>query len=154
MQFYFIRHGQSTNNELWLQTGSSNGRSEDPELTETGRQQARAVAEYLSQATRVTEKSDRNRNAQNVGGFGITHLYTSPMIRAVATGTAIAEALDLPLFAWQDLHEAGGIYLDDPLTNEPIGQPGKNRLYFETRFPNLVLPSTFGDGGWWNRPFE
>ena len=36
MQFYFIRHGQSTNNALWETTRSNKGRSEDPELSELG----------------------------------------------------------------------------------------------------------------------
>jgi hypothetical protein len=36
MHLFFIRHGQSANNHLWEQTGSNRGRSEDPELTETG----------------------------------------------------------------------------------------------------------------------
>ena len=152
MQFYFIRHGQSTNNRLWLETGSSNGRSEDPELTETGYKQAHALAGFLSQATQVADK--KGRNTQNVDGFGFTHLYTSLMIRAVATGTAVAEALNVPLFAWEDLHERGGIFLHDELTGKPIGQSGKNRAYFKERYPDLVLPGTLGDGGWWNRPFE
>lgn len=152
MQFYFIRHGQSENNALWKRTGSSKGRSEDPELTEFGRQQSEFVAQFLRRAdsTVVVNGSD----VQNVAGFGITHLYSSLMVRAVATGTAIAKALDLPLVAWEDLHERGGIYLKDEETGERIGQPGKDRAYFEAYYPDLVLPDSLGDAGWWNRPFE
>ena len=49
MQFYFIRHGQSENNALWERTGSSEGRSEDPELTALGHRQAKRLAQFLRQ---------------------------------------------------------------------------------------------------------
>jgi len=91
---------------------------------------------------------------QNVAGFGITHLYSGLMVRAVATGTVVASALDLPLVSWEDVHEWGGIYLHDEQTDERIGLPGRNRAYFEQHFPDLVLPDSLGEAGWWNRPFE
>jgi len=148
MQLYFIRHGQSENNELWMSTGSHEGRSEDPGLTEVGRRQAEFLAQFLSQPASASS------DFQNVAGFGITHLYTSLMVRAVATGTIIANALDSPLVAWEDLHEWGGIYLRDEQTDERVGLPGRNRAYFETHYPDLVLPDYLGEDGWWNRPFE
>ena len=152
MQLYFIRHGQSKNNALWMSTGAAKGRSEDPGLTEVGRQQAELLAQFLRRAdpTVTVNGSD----LQNVAGFGITHLYSSLMVRAVATGTIIADALDLPLVAWEDMHEWGGIYLHDEQTNERIGLPGRNRAYFEAHYPDLVLPDSLGEAGWWNRPFE
>jgi len=153
MQLYFIRHGQSGNNLLWEQTGSSKGRSEDPDLTPFGRQQAHRVAQFLRRADSPTAV-DLEEDLQNTAGFGITHLYTSLMIRAVATGTIIARTLGLPLFAWEDLHEWGGIYQKDEGTGDLIGLPGHNRAYFETHYPDLVLPDSLGDDGWWNRPFE
>jgi 2,3-bisphosphoglycerate-dependent phosphoglycerate mutase len=145
MHFYFIRHGQSENNALWKRTGSSEGRSEDPGLTEIGQQQAEFVAQFLRQA---------EGDIQNVAGFGLTHLYSSLMVRSVATGTIIAKALDMPLVAWEDLHERGGIYLKDEQTGERLGQAGRNRAYFEAHYPDLVLPHSLGEAGWWNRPFE
>lgn len=138
MQLYFIRHGESENNARWTRTGSSVGRSEDAELTDIGRQQAQALAQYLA------DEDD----------FDLTHLYCSLMVRAVATGTAIAEVLDVPLVAWTDLHEEGGIYLKDEASGERLGQPGKTRTYFERTYPDLVLPDSLGEDGWWNRPFE
>ena len=152
MQLYFIRHGQSGNNLLWQRTGSSKGRSEDPELTDVGRQQAEALAQHLRQGS--SSAVVRGLDAQNLTGFGITHLYTSLMVRAVATGTIIAQALRLPLVAWEDLHEAGGLYQEDEQTGERIGVSGKNRTFFETYFPGLVLPESLGEAGWWDRPFE
>ncbi len=137
MQFYFIRHGQSENNALWLRTGSEEGRSDDPGLTDLGRRQAEALARFLLTA-----------------GLGITHLYTSLMIRAVATGAILAESLDLPLLAWEDLHEVGGIYLEDKTTGERVGRAGGNRAYFAAHYPRLVLPESVTEAGWWNRPFE
>jgi 2,3-bisphosphoglycerate-dependent phosphoglycerate mutase len=152
MELYFIRHGQSENNLMYASTGASNGRSQDPELTETGRRQAESLARFLhhSDTSSIVKQPDH----QNIVGFGITHLYTSLMVRAVATGTVIARALNLPLVAWEDLHETGGIYLDDVPTGTHVGQPGKDRAYFQANYPQLVLPESLGDAGWWNRPFE
>ena len=152
MQLYFIRHGQSENNALWLNTGSHIGRNEDPGLTKVGHQQAEFLAQFLSYADPNITGDDRG--IQNVAGFSITHLYSSLMLRAVATGTIIARALDLPLVAWEDVHEWGGIYLHDEETDERIGLPGRNRPCFEQHFPDLVLPDSLGEAGWWNRPFE
>jgi 2,3-bisphosphoglycerate-dependent phosphoglycerate mutase len=152
MQFYFIRHGQSSNNALYDSSGSNKGRSYDPELTEIGWRQAALVAEFLRQAN--PNAPVRWRDAQNIAGFGITHVYCSLMVRAVATGDAIAAALQLPVHAWEDLHEEGGLYLDDEETGSLVGQHGNNRAYFSTHYPRLVLPDTVGEDGWWNRPFE
>jgi 2,3-bisphosphoglycerate-dependent phosphoglycerate mutase len=153
MQLYFIRHGQSENNLLWAKTGSSKGRSVDPGLTPVGRQQAHRVAEFLRR-TDSPVPVNPGQDPQDVAGFGITHLYTSLMIRAVATGTVIARVLGLPLVGWTDLHEWGGIYRKDEQTGERTGLPGKNRSYFEAHYPELVLPDSMGKEGWWNRPFE
>ena len=152
MQFYFIRHGQSTNNALWDRIGSSNGRSEDPELTDIGQTQAKRVAGMLNRSESPARVAPND--PKNVTGFGITHLYCSPMVRAVDTGTHIANALDLSLVVWKDLHETGGIFLDDPVTKEHVGLPGKTRAFFEQRFPDLVLSDAIEEEGWWNRPFE
>ena len=57
-----------------------------------------------------------SRDYYNYVGFGITHLYTSLMLRAVTTASCVAEALDLPLHPWEDIHETGGLYLEDAAT--------------------------------------
>jgi 2,3-bisphosphoglycerate-dependent phosphoglycerate mutase len=152
MQFYFIRHGESENNRLWRLTGSSKGRSEDPELTVKGQRQAAALARYLKEESPEIWADSGDDPAGN--GFGITHLYSSLMVRSVATGICVARALDLPLLAWEELHERGGIYLDDKESGEPVGMAGKNRAFFETHYPDLVVPHSLGEAGWWNRPFE
>lgn len=152
MQLYIIRHAQSENNALWDRTGSGNGRSHDPALTETGLQQAHRLAAYLHNSG--TGFAQDGQDLQNRAGFGLTHLYTSLMVRAVQTSTIIAQALGLPLVAWLDLHEGGGIYQDDEDTGAPVGLPGNPRSYFEKHFPRLVLPEWLDESGWWNRPFE
>jgi 2,3-bisphosphoglycerate-dependent phosphoglycerate mutase len=154
MQFYFIRHAQSENNQRWLETGSHHGRDSDPPLTTLGWRQAGRLARFLEQP--VTELGDfgMDYDPQNVLGFGITHIYCSLMVRSVATGTVLAQAFGLPLVAWEDIHEVGGIHTRDEETGDRTGQPGKNRAYFEEHYPGLVLPEGLGEEGWWNRPFE
>jgi 2,3-bisphosphoglycerate-dependent phosphoglycerate mutase len=153
MQFYFIRHGQSENNLLWAQTGSVHGRSDDPSLTGTGRQQMEMLAGLM---TRPAQPSaiPAEHDGQNVTGFQITHLYCSLMVRAIESATILARALDLSLDAWEDVHEVGGIHWSEEEGGQPVGQAGKNRAYFEEHYPHLGLPPGLGEAGWWNRPFE
>lgn len=152
MELYFVRHGQSANNAIWEKHQTNNGRSSDPDLTEIGYRQAASVAQFLAQP--YDDEQVVGRDPYNLAGFGITHVYCSLMVRAIETGTAIASSLHLPLVAWCDLHEIGGIFLDGALPGERNGLPGNTRAELEQRFPHLRLPETLGDGGWWNRPFE
>jgi 2,3-bisphosphoglycerate-dependent phosphoglycerate mutase len=172
MQLYFIRHGQSVNNALWSTIGCSTNRVEDPELTKTGVRQAELVSELLADSELAPSDSadspsgsefapagsaespsgsaESEPDGANPGGFSLTHLYTSLMVRAVQTGTIISRRVGVPLTAWQDLHECGGIYLE----GSKIPLPGKSREYFETNFPELNLPDSLDHRGWWNLPFE
>jgi 2,3-bisphosphoglycerate-dependent phosphoglycerate mutase len=152
MQFYFIRHAQSVNNAMSDATGSWDRRNEDPELTDTGCRQAQQLARYVAQADAGFDPG--RRNEANRYGFGFTHVYTSLMVRAISTAAPLAEGLGRPLLTWYDAHETGGIYLDDPVTGEPIGRPGKTRAELEARFPGLILPDWLDHTGWWNRPYE
>lgn len=153
MRLFFIRHGQSANNILWDSTGSNKGRSEDPELTEMGQMQAQLLAEFIRRKEDETQKRGISSGTER-DSFGFTHLYTSLMVRSVATGTAIAKVVAIPLVAWEEVHECGGIYIDDEVTGLPCGLPGKNRSYFETNYAHLILPESLNEEGWWNRPFE
>jgi 2,3-bisphosphoglycerate-dependent phosphoglycerate mutase len=175
MQLYFARHAQSTNNVLWSTTGSSVGRSEDPLLTPLGRRQARALGRWLANGSPAPDPEDTffsedeapppgthafdfdEGDLHNRRGFGITHLYTSLMLRSVLTGEILAQALGLPLLAWPEIHETGGIFLDLPSApGLPArqGQPGKSPAYFAHHHPALVLPEGLNPDGWWSRPFE
>jgi 2,3-bisphosphoglycerate-dependent phosphoglycerate mutase len=76
------------------------------------------------------------------------------MIRSIETGLPLAQALNLSLVAWKDLHETGGIFYIDEKQEECIGLPGKARSYFAEHYPGLRLPDDLGEDGWWNRSFE
>ena len=151
MRFYYIRHGQSINNALYDSTGKSDGRNEDPELTVVGHQQARLLARFIR--AKDVEAADHNL-ALKRDYFGFTHLYTSLTMRSVQTGVAMAEALQIPLVGWPEIHETGGIYLEDPASGELKGLPGKTRSFFQENYPKLVLPESLTEEGWWNRPYE
>jgi 2,3-bisphosphoglycerate-dependent phosphoglycerate mutase len=76
------------------------------------------------------------------------------MVRSFVTAVHIAQALDLPLTVWKDLHELGGIYLDDPASGEPVGMPGKPSDYFLESYEYTQFMDPPEPDGWWNRPFE
>lgn len=150
MQLYFIRHAQSANNALYDSTGADTGRVQDPELTPLGHQQAARLAHALAHG----HPGGSVESGAPGGGYGITHLYCSLMVRAVLTADAVGLALGLPPIGWLDLHEGGGIWLADAVTGEPVGLPGNPRSVLEQRFPRLVLPPEVSEAGWWNRDFE
>ncbi len=152
MHLYYIRHAQSTNNALWANTGAEVGRSHDPELTEIGLRQAQVTADFLAR-TDPTAQEDA-RYLHNRAGFFLTHIHCSLMVRAVATGSVIATRLGLPLHAWVDWHEEGGLYLEDEAKGERVGYPGYGRAYFAEKYPALVVPETLGEEGWWGKSFE
>src|SRR5947209_8359806 len=80
MHLIIVRHGQSTGN---ITTDDV----PDGELTPLGWQQARETAARLANS-------------------GITHVVSSPLIRALATGSAIAEACGLDrVDVWPELQE-------------------------------------------------
>jgi 2,3-bisphosphoglycerate-dependent phosphoglycerate mutase len=76
------------------------------------------------------------------------------MVRSVATGVALAKAVDLPLHGLEEIYEEGGIYEDNPETGQKIGLPGYGEAYFSEHYPDLVLPETINPAGWWSRDYE
>lgn len=149
MELYFIRHGQSINNANW--NNAEYQESPDPILTEMGHEQARLLARFLKKHQSLTQEQEWN--VQNRYGFGLTHIYTSLMERAVSTAAPIAEALDLPLVAWKEIHEEGGIFSRGDRSRIQ-GLPGRPRSFFMENFQLLQLPDNLDETGWWNRPFE
>ena len=149
MQLYFIRHGQSINNANWNNTDYQE--SPDPILTEMGHEQASLLAAFLQKNQAITPSKEWN--IQNRYGFGLTHVYTSLMERAVSTAAPIAEALDIPLIAWKEIHEEGGIFSRGDKAKVQ-GLPGRPRSFFMENFRLLQLPDDLDETGWWNRPFE
>jgi 2,3-bisphosphoglycerate-dependent phosphoglycerate mutase len=142
MRLLFIRHAQSSNNALWDLTGAELGRSDDPELSATGVRQAQALGDFLG----------RGDDPLNRGGAGWTHLYCSPMTRAVQTALEVGRGTGLTPQVWHDWHESGGIWLEEGGVR--VGREGKNRAYFQQHFPLVRLPDDFSDGGWWSRAYE
>jgi 2,3-bisphosphoglycerate-dependent phosphoglycerate mutase len=153
MDLFFIRHGQSQNNRLWSETGSDRGRVADPRLTELGRRQAAYLGEFLRSGSLRGGQAASSPAPET--GFGVTHVYSSLMLRAVETGSIAARSLGLPLCAWTEIHEEGGIFLADPETGEDLGLPGSDRIFFESNFPELILPEDLHSEGWWgSQPVE
>lgn len=148
MRFYFIRHAQSENNALWDRTRSDNGRKVDPELTALGREQAQLVARYIA------ENHDPHDGRSSELNFGLTHIYCSPMYRAIATADCIGRACNLRPQVWVDWHECGGMYLDNLETKEKESHPGLNRQEMISLFPNVVLHQEIKQDGWWNKGWE
>jgi 2,3-bisphosphoglycerate-dependent phosphoglycerate mutase len=149
MELYFIRHGQSHNNANW--NTPSFKESSDPALTDIGFEQAFHLAEFLKKNQSITHHN--GWNIQNRHGFGLTHIYTSLMERAIYTAAPIAQALEIPLLTWKEIHEEGGIFSRGDESNI-VGLPGRPRSFFEQNFPTMTLPDDLDELGWWNRPFE
>ncbi len=150
MELYFIRHGQSQNNANWQKPEYKE--SPDPALTELGTEQACYVSEFLKNGQMLTKPNEWN--LQNRFGFGLTHIYTSLMERAVSTAAPTARALGIPFTAWEEIHESGGIFGRNGEEKDK-GLSGRSRSYFEQNFPELILPDHLNGNGWWNcRPFE
>lgn len=152
MQIYYIRHGQSANNRLYAESGTYTGRSEDPLLTELGYRQSRSLAEHIAM------KGDQENHLEAEKGlhreYQLTHIYTSLMTRAIHTASFIARETGIPLVGLTDLHECGGIFLEDEVTGELHGKKGKSPAQLHQEFPELILPSDLPEDGWWNRPYE
>ena len=151
MELFFIRHAQSENNALAARNAVNEVRTHDPELTALGQQQAARLAEFLAQ--QHPEAHTAPYDPQNRRGITLTHLYASLMVRAVNTGTALAQRLGLPLTAWVDWHEEGGLFLEES-PGHFVGRPGNGRSYFEKRYPGFKLPETLTDAGWWTHALE
>ena len=149
MELYFIRHGQSINNANW--NNPDYQENPDPFLTEVGQEQARLLAEFLKKNQKIT--NDKDWNIQNRYGFGLTHIYSSLMERAAFTAAPIAQALDIPLIAWKEIHEEGGIFSRGDKANV-VGLGGRPRSFFMEKFRTITLPDDIDETGWWNRPFE
>jgi 2,3-bisphosphoglycerate-dependent phosphoglycerate mutase len=153
MQLYFIRHAESVNNAIYSSSEDWSGRMPDPGLTAKGREQARLLADRLSRIPSEPVETARH-DPRNANGFGVTHIYCSPMVRALFTGQVIADALELPLVVWEELHERGGIFDWNPETDQRIGLPGARAEELRAGFPQARFPNDWGADGWWNREPE
>jgi probable phosphoglycerate mutase len=142
MELYIIRHAQSTNNALT----NREDRGCDPPLTDLGRRQSELLAQHLAEGIQ--------REPAAEPGYGITHLYSSPMWRALQTAQPLGEALGLAPEVWIEIHEWGGIFLDHGEPEGIVGYPGKTRSEILTEFPDYVLPEGISEQGWWYQGME
>ncbi len=130
MRLLLIRHGETAHNVDQLALGR-----EDVPLNERGRRQAQALADALRAEPQAEAPA-------KVPPFGtIAAVYSSPLQRAVATATPLAEALGLPVQI-----EAGFIEMD---VGEVEGQtfvqlreryPDFLRLWFSDRLADVPMP--------------
>ncbi|HEX9114966.1 MAG TPA: histidine phosphatase family protein [Anaerolineae bacterium] len=157
MELYIIRHAQSTNNALADQTD----RVTDPPLTRIGEQQAERLAEHLESGWQPITWSPVPvpPNMETRGmlrGYGLTDLYCSPMLRSLQTAQAISRSIDLTPEVWIDIHEQGGMFLEEGegADRVAVGKPGLTRSQILARFPGYVLPDGITERGWYNRDYE
>jgi probable phosphoglycerate mutase len=107
-----VRHGQSTGN-------ITNDDVPDGPLTPLGEQQARETAVRLANS-------------------GITHVLSSPLLRALATASAIAAACGVPrVEVWPELQE-----------HRHSLHRGFGRTELLRNFPSAVFPDSFEAEGW------
>lgn len=150
MELYIIRHGQSANNAL----KEGGQRVCDPPLTDIGEAQADRLAHYLKAAGAGVERCNDAGTVQNCSGFEFDRIFSSPMLRAIQTAAPVGKALGVRPEIWIDIHEEGGIWLDEGDGRGEVGFPGLTRSEIAARFPDFVAPETLTDEGWWNRPPE
>ena len=152
MRLIFIRHGQSENNEIWDRTQSNLNRVADPQLTEIGKKQIEATSKFLYFLFNDENQYISNlSNKYNISGIS---LYCSLMDRGIQSGLILSKNLSLPLYGLLDVHENGGLYLENPDTNERIGKAGRSAENLKKTYPDLIIPSGINPLGWWNRPYE
>lgn len=147
MELYLIRHGQSQNNAL----ADQNIRVHDPALTDLGRQQADLLAAYLSDGHNRDPWVDHTSGFtlhDQTATFGITQIYVSPMRRALQTAAPIAAALGVTPEVWVDIHEHGGMYLEQD--GVITGFPGLTRTEIAADFPTYTIPEAVGENGWYD----
>ena len=153
MELYIIRHGQSTNNALGADVTK---RVQDAPLTELGHKQAALVAEYLANGQHketVILRGSENVILEDRHGFGINRLYCSAMHRALQTAQPISKALNLVPHIWVDIHEIGGIYMDEA-DGRRVGYPGLTRMEMTAQFAGYAIPEEVTDMGWWSKEYE
>ena len=152
MKLYLIRHAESANNALWSSGGDfAPGRVADPEITSTGHIQAQLLGDH-SVASGVEPRQHPFEEARHTE-YCFTHLYCSLMTRSLQTANYIHQACKLKPKALLDIFERMGLY-DVDEAGKHFGVEGPGRAYFEDKFPDVLLPDTLTEKGWWNRSVE
>jgi 2,3-bisphosphoglycerate-dependent phosphoglycerate mutase len=155
VRLLLVRHGQSMNNLLaetlpydeYIAT-----RSNDPELTPAGAEQAQRLAHFFGDITPPDEVDTARRTS--ISERPVTALYTSPMLRALRTTAPLAAALGLAPQVWTEIFEHGGLFTGDPRAGEVVNFGGLTRQQMAAHFPTYVLPAEVTDEGWWWDGYE
>lgn len=150
MELYIIRHGQSANNAM----AEGGQRVSDPPLTDIGEVQADRLARYLTVTGDGVQEIRAAGTHQNCAGFEFDRIFSSPMLRAIQTAAPVGRALGIRPEIWIDIHEEGGVWLDEGDGRGGVGYPGLTRREVAARFPEFAMPEAITDEGWWNRPPE
>lgn len=130
MRLFLIRHAQSANNAR-----AASQRIEDPELTPVGHAQAARLADAVNQ-------------------LELTHIITSPFLRALQTAEYLQRVTGLEPLVRTAIHEKGGCVAGTVETGL-VGRPGMTRSQIAARFPDYqVDPEIDGQGWWGGKPFE
>lgn len=147
MELTLIRHGQSFNNAT-----NDEVRHHDPELTELGWNQAKALAAYFSESENTEEivriradSADRYRHHAHT----FDRIYVSAMHRALQTAQPLSDALNVEVCIWPELHESGGLFMHTPEGIVTYG--GLTRTEIASGFPRYLLHDSIGDEGWYNK---
>lgn len=113
MDLFLIRHGQSIGNTVTYDMA-------DGELTELGRSQAALVLAGMK-------------------GAGVTHIVSSPLMRAIETAQPLARETNLPIRVWVETFEVRnkGAYRGPSVAE-------MTKMYPEIRFEDEVEPD-----GWY-----
>lgn len=134
MQILLVRHGQSVNNKSYESSQEAN-RVADPGLTDLGVAQSEALAGWLA-ATGLTPR----------------RLYASLMRRTIETAAPICERFGLPVEVREDLFENAGPFDGDYA--DGLSNAGSTRSELAGLAPEVVLPDSATETGWWGGPVE
>ena len=145
MRVLIIRHAESVNNVMAQGLDYDDymeQRSADPSITELGFAQVKLLTEHLAgDGTPPPDAPDHGK-----GRYGITDLYCSPMLRSLQTAYPIAQALEIPLTIWPDIHEHGGMFTGNPRTGDKLViDPGLTRRAIQKSFPGVIMPESITD---------
>jgi 2,3-bisphosphoglycerate-dependent phosphoglycerate mutase len=128
MQLYLIRHAESQNNAK-----NPHDRTEDPPITNLGKQQA----QFLSSWTRT---------------LNIDTLISSPFRRALETTRELLAAVPQHVHVWHDIFERGGCYRGylpaDKQGAMGLGPKGIRSALCDDQ-NNCTIDNTIHEAGWW-----
>jgi broad specificity phosphatase PhoE len=159
MRLYLIRHAESANNRLALGLTYEEymqQRSADPDITELGHRQAQALAQHLADPqTPEAYHEGAPADGNGSGGYHLTHLYCSPMLRALQTARPVAAALGVSPTVWPEIHEHGGMFRGNPRRGDDLViERGMTRAAMAAAYPTYVLPEGITGAGWWTAGYE